>query len=506
MQFHQSANLLLTLIIACSLQQLLIRGAAEETAGCPFDKCTCEQQSESFLKIFCGYSRLREFPIRSSKYHPNVTKIELHLESNKLVQVPAGRLHALAEHLLIKRLDLGNNEITSVHVEAFKDLQGVEQLYLNDNRLIAIDAATFDPLRNTTQHIDLSRNKIGAIEALTFANFSKLVHLDLNSNCIESIQPDAFLHCVQLRELDLSLNYLKKIPARLFFSLVRIENIFLEWQRKNLLTIDDFAFERDTSMSAVNITLSHMQSDSKEIQLGTRSFCSLNNNTNKSLFVQINKITIKGHSQLTNSNKCLFKQLKHRRVDLEIGKIVYNCNCEPLSIEEEHRFCEKQREIDCQLMTTTTKTTKITATTTTSTIKSAGEISNTTTKAVSTGSTKTTTNATTTTILSTLTTTTTTTVTSTITSASEIITPAIPARSQTITLVASTDDITTDTTTTTTAATTTTETITHIMTTRNTQEKANKIKLVIFVYISLLLFFLICFINFFLKIIHRLIL
>ena len=48
-----------------------------------------------------------------------------------------------------KRLVLRNNEVTSVHVDSFKNLQGVEQLYLNDNKLKRIDATTLDPLRKT---------------------------------------------------------------------------------------------------------------------------------------------------------------------------------------------------------------------------------------------------------------------------------------------------------------------------------------------------------------------
>ena len=304
----------------------------------------------------------------SSQYPSNLSEIELHLGNNKLTQVPAKGLQALVQHLFIKKLDLSRNQITNVYVDAFKNLLGVAELYLNKNKLKSIDAATFEPLRTTTENIDLSHNNISAIEALTFANFSKLAYLNLRFNQIESIHPTAFQHSAQLRQLDLSVNYLKQIPAGLFFSLVRLEYVYLYMQRSPLLTIDDFAFERDTSsndqMSAVNITLG-----TNEIHLGTRSFCSRkfnnsNNNTRKGPFGQINKITVEWGDMNTNSNKCLFKQLKHRKVDLQIWQRVYNCSCEPLSIEEEHRFCEKEREIDCQLTktTTTTSTTKISAT------------------------------------------------------------------------------------------------------------------------------------------------
>ena len=407
MHSQRSAVLLLT-IIACAALQQFIRGAAGET-HCIIDQCRCQyiqSKSESNSQIFkvdCGdfldsaHHKLGDLPMRpSSQYPSNLSEIELHLGNNKLTQVPAGRLYALVQHMFIKILDLSFNQITNVHVDAFKDLQGVAVLNLNRNKLKTIDAATLAPLRTTVERIDLPRNNITKIESLTFANFSKLAYLNLGFNQIATINSTAFQHSAQLRQLDLSGNSLKQIPARLFFSLVRLQFINLYMQRSPHLTIDDFAFERDTSsndqMSAFNITLGN------QTQLGTRSFCSRrfnnsnnntrkgpfgqiytimvfevsvvntnnsNNNTIKGPFGQINKIAVYNLGVLNiNSNKCLFKQLEHSGVDLHMGQTMHNCSCETLSIEEEHRFCEYQREMDCQLTTTatTTSTTKTSAT------------------------------------------------------------------------------------------------------------------------------------------------
>ena len=145
--------------------------------------------------------------------------------------------------------------------------------------LATIDAATFEPLRNATHRIDLSANNISAIENSTFANFGRLVHLNLSFNRIESIDPTAFLNCSQLQYLFLNGNNLKQIRTRLFFSLVNLNHVFLQSQRSSLLTIDDFAFERNTSsnhqLSRFNITLGVARSVSKAfIQLDIRAFCS----------------------------------------------------------------------------------------------------------------------------------------------------------------------------------------------------------------------------------------
>ena len=283
MHIQLSATLLLAIFafVLQHQQQHFIRGATtDKPSRCIAGVCSFVWRVElKLMRISCKHKRLAEFPLSCTEFNGNIDSFDFLLNDNNLTQVPDRGLHAFAKHLLIKRLDLSRNQITHVHANAFKDVRGVERLYLNNNQLETIDAATFEPLRIATQHIDVSANNISAIENSTFANFSQLVHLDLSFNRIESIDPTAFLNCSQLQYLFLNGNNLKQIRTRLFFSLVNLNHVFLQSQRSSLLTIDDFAFERNTSsnhqLSRFNITLGVARSVSKAfIQLDIRAFCS----------------------------------------------------------------------------------------------------------------------------------------------------------------------------------------------------------------------------------------
>ena len=245
------------------------------------------------------------------------------------------------------------------------------------NRLNRISAATLEPLRSTLELLEAYNNHLTRIEAYTFANFTRLFHLDLCSNQIEFIHQFAFANSSKLGELLLYNNSLLHVPARLFFSLVNIKKIDLTWQKSSRMRIDDYAFERDTSvdhqLSAVKIALSVTQYDA--IQMGTRAFCSRNNNndnkTRQSPFANIGEIDLNEIRDLSVSS-CLLRQLKLNKINLlplSQGHLTNDCDCEPLLVEEEHRFCEGRRELDCRLTKTTTiPTTRPTTNTTTNTI------------------------------------------------------------------------------------------------------------------------------------------
>ena len=250
MQFQQSALQLLLTIIACVLQQQqqFIRATKSNSAvlptHCLSDKCIFVIRSGIGL-ISCFNRRLTEFPVCSTQLHHSNININIDLRENDLTQLPARGLYNLVRLAPILLLDLTNNQINDVHVDAFKDLQGVIDIKLNNNKLTTIDAATLEPLRSSIQFLSLHSNNINEIKAFTFAYLAKLTSLDLRSNQIESFHSTAFFNCSQLETIYLADNKLKKIPARLFSSLVSLANIFLSDQRSPLLIIEDFEFERD---------------------------------------------------------------------------------------------------------------------------------------------------------------------------------------------------------------------------------------------------------------------
>ena len=344
---QQSALLLLTIIVCADANLAHRHIYCMKLCFCPWNV------ADSTLD--CRHKALREFPVRSDKQHyvADIRMIDIYLDNNKLTHVPARGLAYVVQQLYIKQLFLSHNQITHVHVHAFKDLRGVEELHLDNNKLESINAATLAPLRSATHLIHLYRNNISKIEHATFANFRRLSELDLSNNRIESIHPKAFVNCVKLIRIYLNDNNLKQIPARLFFTLVNLIDVHLESQRSRLLTIDAFAFERDTSSNdqlwLVSIRLNEIDSihcDKKA--MCSRSSRSNNNNNNKtqtSPFSKVQLFGLPGVHQPLNLDFCLSNDFKQQYPNY--------CNCEHEIFDEveqeeeisEDRGVDKNRRI-----------------------------------------------------------------------------------------------------------------------------------------------------------------
>ena len=330
MHLLQQFALLLLTIIVCADANL-----ANRKIYC-MKFCYCHWDSNS-SSINCRNESLTEFPVRSDQhiYVSDIRMIDVYLDQNNLTHVPSGRLAFLAQQLHIAKLDLSNNQITNVDVDAFENLRGVEELYLDRNKLESINAATLAPLRSATQLIHLYDNNISKIEHATFANFRRLSELDLSNNRIESIHPKAFVNSAQLIHLDLSGNNLKHIPARLFFTLVNLDNIFLHLQRSPLLTIDDFAFERDTSSYDQLSLVSIYFEQTAFIHFEQKALCSRSSsrsNTRIGPFARVQLFGLPG-VQTLHFNSCFLSDFKQKHPDY--------CNCEHEIFDE----VEQEEEI-----------------------------------------------------------------------------------------------------------------------------------------------------------------
>ena len=157
---------------------------------------------------------------------------------------------------------------------------------------------------------------------IVWANFSRLVHLDRSSNRIESIDQTAFVNCALLEYPDLSVNNITRIPGHLFFSLVK-------WVQLWSMTLRLSATRRAFAL---------------------RKTCCL----------------------AKHWGACWGSWIIEEQICKWTHKFSYNwSSCQPLSFDDEHRFCEKPGESICTPTTTASTITNTTTAATTISIREA---------------------------------------------------------------------------------------------------------------------------------------
>lgn len=76
---------------------------------------------------------------------------------------------------------LSKNKITTIHPDAFENLETLGDLYLNSNRLKTLSANVFSTLKNI-QVLSFAKNKLVEIDDNTFSNTESIKELDISFN------------------------------------------------------------------------------------------------------------------------------------------------------------------------------------------------------------------------------------------------------------------------------------------------------------------------------------
>ncbi|CAB1431226.1 unnamed protein product [Pleuronectes platessa] len=128
-------------------------------------------------------------------------------------------------------LDLSKNRIFALQRGVFSPLRDVVNIDLSQNRVNRIDRNAFEGLQGHLASLNLSHNLLGELYSDTFASLSNLRVLDLSHNHIGALGHSAFRGLPRLRVLDLTGNALRDLgfPA----ALPRLDHLLL---RDNLLT------------------------------------------------------------------------------------------------------------------------------------------------------------------------------------------------------------------------------------------------------------------------------
>ena len=123
----------------------------------------------------------------------------------------------------LQRLFLDKNELELIESNLFyRYLPSLETLDLSNNKITALDPNAVNDLRNLIS-LDLSGNKLTSIETIHFLGLEKLRELNLNGNEIENLTIANFVECGSLEMLDLSNNLVSLIPVQTFIGLTSLK-------------------------------------------------------------------------------------------------------------------------------------------------------------------------------------------------------------------------------------------------------------------------------------------
>lgn len=202
----------------------------------------------------------------------NVTLLSL--AGNKIVEI-------LPEHLRqfrsLETLDLSGNNISELKT-ALPPLQ-LKYLYINSNRVTAMEPGYFDSLAHTLlvlklnrnrisalppkmfklpqlQHLELNRNKIKNVDGLTFQGLGALKSLKMQRNGVTRLMDGAFWGLSSMEILQLDHNNLTEITKGWLYGLLTLQELHLSQNAINRISPD--AWEFCQKLSELDLTYNHL--------------------------------------------------------------------------------------------------------------------------------------------------------------------------------------------------------------------------------------------------------
>lgn len=204
-------------LIYCILQNCCVNSTEIE----------CDAISNTdFGRRFCFIRHLNGRILHNVTYKPNSIadeKREIIFDNCTLDALPLGMF---VHYPYVKTLYVWNIELKKIEQEAFENSNELLTLDLSKNRIAALDAYTFSLATHITL-MDLSQNRIATVHVDAFSGLQRLNILNLDSNHLKLIPANCFAALIQLKTIRLSRNLIKMIPVELFGHNHRLRNIHL---------------------------------------------------------------------------------------------------------------------------------------------------------------------------------------------------------------------------------------------------------------------------------------
>ncbi|XP_014661389.1 PREDICTED: leucine-rich repeat-containing protein 15-like [Priapulus caudatus] len=182
--------------------------------------CRCVRRSAS---MYCSSRALESLP-DFTDLDERVKSV--YVSDNRLTNLTAASLAGLRN---VERLYLRKNTIHTISPGAFSELSELRELHVADNRISCAAAScdgAFDGLDKLAK-LEFGNNDVSMVTAAMLAPLRAVVTLVLRDNRIETIEPDAFRQLPQLTNLFLSGNELH-LSSGIFTGLENLRELDLE--------------------------------------------------------------------------------------------------------------------------------------------------------------------------------------------------------------------------------------------------------------------------------------
>jgi Leucine-rich repeat (LRR) protein len=224
---------------------------------------------------------LREVKLNNNELEtiPNLGPVSaniilLSLAGNRIAEIVPEHLKQFQS---LETLDLSSNSISELK-SALPPLQ-LKYLYINSNRVTAMEPGYFDSLANTLlvlklnrnrisaippkmfklpqlQHLELNRNKIKNVDGLTFQGLGALKSLKMQRNGVTKLMDGAFWGLSNMEILQLDHNNLTEITKGWLYGLLTLQELHLRQNAINRISPD--AWEFCQKLSELDLTFNHL--------------------------------------------------------------------------------------------------------------------------------------------------------------------------------------------------------------------------------------------------------
>ncbi|XP_061721113.1 chaoptin-like [Cydia pomonella] len=157
----------------------------------------------------------------------------------------------------VKTIDLSQNTIELINLEAFSKLISLKVLNVSCNQIADLEDYERTTVAGVSQvhTIDLSHNAIKAIPDNYFSRFPNLLHLNLSHNYIKSFGEHTFEGLIHLQTLYISDNELTKIGV-VFARLTNIKELLLD--HNYLTNIETSNFNNMSMLEKLNLSWNNL--------------------------------------------------------------------------------------------------------------------------------------------------------------------------------------------------------------------------------------------------------